>query len=131
MMRAWRCYRCNRPKGLQFLAEEPRCPSCNSYGKRKVVPLVFTHWFRPDPEGPIFCAGGEKYRIACMPKRASLAAGKRVSGTSHLEAVTCPVCVATPEFILAKQNRAEVLGYTEQEFHQRFPATERGLVLRS
>jgi hypothetical protein len=130
MMKPWRCYQCNRPKGLQFLAEEPKCPSCGAFGKRKVVPLVFTHWFMPDPEGPLFYQGGERYRLACMPKRANLAQGKRVSATGAVQSVTCPICVQTPEFLIAKREQAELFGYTEQEFHQRYPATVRGLVLR-
>lgn len=129
MARPYRCYRCNNPFGIEFMADGPRCPKCGAEGPPHIVPLVYVHFLQPDANGPIFTKGSLKASVACMPQRPNLA-GDHFAATPEVRAVTCPKCVGTPGFQAAVRELADVRGLTEQELLDEHPRMAgKGLLL--
>ena len=129
MAKPYRCYACNRPFGIEFMADGPKCPKCGAVGAPCVVGLVYVHFLMPDPGGVIPCSGGVKASIACRPGKPNPNV-ERHPMTGEVRAVTCPACAKTEAFKLACIELAESRGMTEEELHEENPRLAgKGLLL--
>lgn len=90
----FRCYRCDPPKGTEFEANEPICPSCKA-GPPAVLQLVSVHYLFQADDGRITGQHGKKWHIACAPGK-PMPAG--ISATGETQVVTCPRCKASEPF---------------------------------
>lgn len=93
MAKRWRCMWCNIPRGYEFTADGPQCPSCKRTGAL-ILPLVDIHWLEEDADGPIV-GQASRLRVGCMPKRPNLTG---LSATPVLTIVSCPACRDTENF---------------------------------
>lgn len=93
-MKIWKCYNCvgtNGVPGVDFIAEQPVCPTCSTDGtqprfKHLLVACKVIHFDPPHPTVENRGLG----ELACgTPWK-----GKRASGAPV--AVNCPACKATP-----------------------------------
>lgn len=97
-MPRFRCYHCNVPAGMEFIADGPSCPSCKRTGGQLIFPLVDVHWLEERPDGPLAGYNGTKLAIGCMPKRPNTVG---LSGTPLLTEVSCPACRKSEAFQVA------------------------------
>lgn len=93
-MPLFRCYRCNPPVGLEFEANQPRCPKCNA-DPPAVLRLTPVHWLIQDMDAGTIPGVHGRFRCACEPQRQNLV---RYQSTDCPAAVTCPRCKKSPGF---------------------------------
>lgn len=125
----FRCYKCNVPFGIEFMADGPKCPKCSSVGAPNIVQLTLVHFVAPDPEAPIKYKNGPPQYVACKPGKKNLV-GENFHATCEVRAVTCPMCVKTEAFKLACLDLAESRGLSEEELLEEHPRLAgRGMLL--
>lgn len=103
-MARYRCLRCKVPglKGhfKEFEADAPVC-DCGNAGSG-VVPLVDVHFLVADDAGQIEGHDGQRYRVACDPKRDVLATfAEHYAASDVARAVSCPSCRGTRDYAAA------------------------------
>lgn len=115
--RAFRCYNpaCASETfgGFNYWNETGRCPKCNA-GPPIAIPLARIHLLIPAVDGPIHGAG-QRFKIACDPKRShlALALGGRITeeyhATGEIGAASCPECLmaaGVPSILMSPESRA-------------------------
>lgn len=98
--RIWKCYGCDQTKGVDFIAVDPKCPTCGvdannpADPERFLIQAVAVIHFIPPASERLFGKKGNG-RLACQPD-------KSVSGymaTGDPRETNCPACKKSPEFL--------------------------------
>lgn len=74
---------------------EVACPKCGANEGPLVGLLTLVHVLLRDNNGPVWGMGGLRYKLACDPKRRTLATPTNLeAATGDIRAANCPGCLA-------------------------------------